>query len=75
MKKDTIILHGVTGIARRMGKDQHGCFWTEFEVDRFAEQEDGECRICGKTIPSGWVCLDGGDEVCADHVLIEEGGE
>jgi hypothetical protein len=29
----------------------------------------------GKTLTSGWVCLDGGDEACDSHIVIEEGGE
>jgi hypothetical protein len=69
---DRIILHGVEGIARKTGTDQNGCQWIEFDVDYLAEQEDGECSICGRRISSGWLCLDGGDEVCARHVEIED---
>lgn len=52
------------------GIDQYGCMWTPFEVDYFAMQEDGTCVICGETLSSGWLCLDGGDEVCDKHVTI-----
>lgn len=68
----TIMLHDVDGFARKSGTDTNGCYWIEFEVDYFAEQEDGECSICGKTLSSGWMCLDGGDEVCDSHVDFEE---
>jgi hypothetical protein len=69
----TIVLHDVTGIARRTGTDQHGLTWQEFDVDYGALEEAGECVICGRRIESGWVCLDGGDEVCDSHLVIEEG--
>jgi hypothetical protein len=72
---DIIVLHDVQGIARKSGTDQHGLTWVEFDVDYLAEQEDGTCSICGKTISSGWICLDGDDEACDDHIVIEEGGE
>jgi hypothetical protein len=48
--------------------DRHGCKWVEFSVDYLALQEDGECTICGATLSRGWLCLDGGGEVCSDHV-------
>jgi hypothetical protein len=67
----TIVLHDVQGFARRSGTDQHGCVWTEFDADYGALEEDGTCCICGKTISSGWLCLDGGDECCDDHIVIE----
>jgi hypothetical protein len=66
---ENIVLTNVEGITRKSGTDQHNCQWTEFAVDSFAEQEPGECQVCGKTIHSGWTCLDGGDEVCDAHVL------
>jgi hypothetical protein len=59
---EVIILQNIEGVSRKSGIDQHGCQWVEFTVDYLAEQEDGECSICGKTINSGWLCLDGGDE-------------
>ncbi len=70
---ETIKLHGIEGISRRSGTDEHGCQWVEFTVDYGAEQEDGECCICGKPLSSGWLCLDGGDEVCDKHVELPEG--
>ena len=60
------------GIARKSGTDPNGCKWIEFEVDAFAMQEAGECFICGAEIESGWLCLDGGEEVCDEHVDFEE---
>jgi hypothetical protein len=54
--------------ARASGVDKHGCVWIEFEVDLFAEQHPGTCEICGETLMEGWMCLDGGDEVCNIHI-------
>lgn len=67
-KKETITLRNIEGIALKTGTDLHGCQWTEFTVDHFAEQEAGECAICGASLESGWLCLDGGEEVCSTHV-------
>ena len=68
MTTEIIRLHDVQGIARKSGMDEHGNAWIEFDTDYFAEQEPGECSICGATIESGWLCLDGGEEVCHSHV-------
>lgn len=65
---ETIILSNVEGIARLTGTDEHGNQWTQFAVDYMAEQVEGECCICGETLESGWLCLDGGEECCDDHV-------
>lgn len=54
------------------GKDEHGCIWTAFEVDTFADQFPGECSICGAEIMEGFQCLDGGEEVCHAHVQYAE---
>jgi hypothetical protein len=72
---ETIILHDIEGISCKGGTDQHGCQWVEFTVDYGAEQEDGECCICGETINSGWLCLEGGDECCDEHVVTPDGAE
>jgi hypothetical protein len=72
---EVIILQNIEGVSRKSGIDQHGCQWVEFTVDYLAEQEDGECSICGKTINSGWLCLDGGDECCDEHVVTPDGTE
>ncbi|MEK6862325.1 MAG: hypothetical protein AABY07_10270 [Nanoarchaeota archaeon] len=42
----------------------------QFEVDHLAEQNTGGCCICGAELESGWMCLDGGDEVCSEHIDI-----
>jgi hypothetical protein len=68
---ENIQLNNIQGSSRLTGQDLNGLFWTQFEVDYFAEQLDGECDICQATISSGWLCLDGGEEVCSDHVTIE----
>ena len=67
---DKIRLHDIEGIARLSGTDAAGNKWIQFEVDYLAEQQDGECSICSAVVASGWICLDGGDEVCAEHVEI-----
>ena len=63
-----IKLSDIQGISRLSGTDEHGNSWVQFEVDYTAEQTDGECVECDATISSGWLCLDGGDEVCDLHV-------
>ena len=68
---ETIRLHDVDGFAVKSGTDQHGRQWSQFTVDPFAEQEPGECTICGAELHEGWMCLDGGDEVCSEHVERE----
>ncbi len=68
---DPIVLHGVEGIVRKFGTDAHGNVWIQFEVDFFADQNLGECSICGASLASGWQCLDGGDEVCDSHIEYE----
>ena len=69
--KNTIELFDVGGTSRLSGEDAQGCVWTQFEVDYQAEQEAGECIICEAQIPfTGWMCMDGGDEVCEYHVRI-----
>ena len=68
LQTEKIQLHDVTGFARFSGTDESGNQWIQFEVDYMAQQEDGECCICGKILDHGWLCLDGGEEVCADHV-------
>lgn len=72
MSKEIVItLHNIQGISKLSGTDQHGLTWTQFEVDYLAEQEDGECVECHDTLSSGWMCMDGGDELCAEHVLFD----
>ncbi|MHB9134719.1 MAG: hypothetical protein ACYDBB_26910, partial [Armatimonadota bacterium] len=63
-----IRLHAVEGEAKLAGVDEDGLHWVQFEVDEFAGQEPGTCAICGETLTSGWLCGDGGEEVCDRHV-------
>jgi len=63
-----IKLTNIEGISRLSGTDDQGNAWIQFEVDYLAEQTDGECHICREPLASGWMCLDGGEEVCSDHV-------
>lgn len=67
---ETITLTNVEGIARKSGTDQNGANWIQFDVDTLAEQQPGKCDICGRNIMHGWLCLDGGDEVCNRHVRL-----
>ena len=70
---DIIVLNNLTGISRPLsGMDSNVASWTQFEVDYFAEQDDGECAICGEVLAYGWMCLDGGEEVCDEHVYEQE---
>ena len=69
-----IKLTNIEGIARLSGTAENGASWIQFErpihifVDYLAEQTEGECAICGETLVSGWMCLDGGEEVCSSHI-------
>jgi len=49
--------HGNAGAAQRL------------EV-AIADQNTGECSICGKELESGFICLDGGEEFCSDHIIF-----
>ena len=48
--------------------DSNGSSWIQFEVDYFAEQENGECFICGEELSYGWMNLGGNEEVCDEHI-------
>ena len=72
MVTSTVYLNNVSGIGRLSGVDEHGNSWIQFEVDYFAEQNDGECSICGEILTYGWMCLDGGEEICDEHVYEQE---
>ena len=65
-----IILSNIDGISRLSGTDTNGNTWTQFEVDYLAAQDDGMCSICAATLTDGWVCLDGGEEICSSHVIL-----
>ena len=67
----TIELAYISGIDKLMWLDAQGNHWIQFEVDYFAEQTDGVCTMCSATLSSGWLCLDGGDEICDRHVTLE----
>lgn len=71
MTMTVIRLHNVEGFTCKSGEDENGNLWTQFEVDYLAEQEDGECCICSAIISAGWLCMDGGEEVCGDHVELD----
>lgn len=56
------------GYGRASGTDSHGAYWTETERDEGYE----DCAECGAQIRSGWLCMDGGELVCREHVLTPE---
>jgi hypothetical protein len=60
------------GIVRRTFEDDDGAEYIDFEVDYFAEQDKGNCDICGAEIEEGILCLDGGEEYCWDCVFIQQ---
>ena len=68
MSAITITITG--GISRLDGVCNEGAEWTQFQVDYLAEQTDGECVECNKTISEGWLCLDGGEEACNECVTV-----
>ena len=68
MSAITITVTG--GISRLDGVCNAGANWKQFEVDYLAEQTDGECVECNKTINEGWLCLDGGEEACNECVTV-----
>lgn len=70
--QERIRLKDVEGIARLSGTDEYGNIWLQFEVDHLAEQEEGECCICEAVLEEGWLCLDGGEEVCYEHVTFTD---
>jgi len=67
---ETIALRDIEGFARLSGTDEDGATWTQFVVNPSGVglEETGECTICGTELEDGWMCLDGGDEVCNEHV-------
>ena len=67
-----IQLKNIEGIAKLSGTAENGAIWIQFEVDYLAEQTDGECIICKETLTSGWMCLDGADDICDEHVHEQE---
>ena len=68
---ENIILTDIEGSSRLSGIAENGAKWIQFEVDYFAEQQDGECSECGAVLTGGWMCLDGGEEVCGNHITLE----
>lgn len=50
--------------------DDGGLTWTHFVVDPLAEQEEFFCSICDEVSDEGYLCMDGGEEVCWSCVLV-----
>ena len=57
------------GIARKTAVDEHGCKFIEFEVDWLAGEDVDCCHVCEIAIEEGWLCLDGGEVYCYEHVM------
>ena len=55
-------------ISKITGTDTDGLTWSSFLVDQLAEQLPGVCSICNAEIEDGFLCLDGGDEVCTKYI-------
>ena len=47
-----------------------GLTWAEFKVDEFAEQQNGNCWACNSEMSEGFMCMDGGEELCLDCVEL-----
>lgn len=69
---DKVFLHSIAGTALKSGIDRDGLMWVEFTVDEFADQESEECAFCHRKVYSGWMCPEGGDVCCNEHVVWEE---
>ena len=69
----TVTIPVATGFARLSGECTNGLQWIEYELDPFTMDEpyEDECSICGREIVAGWLCLDGGETVCSEHVHIQ----
>ncbi len=54
-----------------------GKVFTEFEREFQPGGSIGYCVVCDTALESGWMCLDGGEEYCEEHVIIggSEDGE
>jgi hypothetical protein len=51
-------------------QDQFGQLWVPIQVDHFAEQSSVDCSVCHNIGDDGWLCLDGGQELCPCHVMV-----
>jgi hypothetical protein len=50
--------------------DQFGQTWVHVLVDPFAMQPAVQCGECEVEADQGWLCLDGGGELCVSHIEI-----
>jgi len=69
---ETITLHDITGISRKGGTDEQGNAWIEYVLEPEDLGDYDVCDICGAEIESGWLCMDGGEVVCDEHIVYEE---
>lgn len=79
------------GYGRASGVDDYGNAWIEYDIEPSCRECecDGpeceptscprfvdECHACGNAIErSGWLCLDGGDQLCHECVILPHGSE
>ena len=54
------------------GWDEYEWHWSQFSTDWLSGEASATCHICGDTIDSGWVCLDGSKKwVCDEHIVMQ----
>ena len=65
-----------SGMSRGYAVSEDGSNWVTFEVDTLAEQEAGECCVCGEPTYEGWMNLDmGGEEAHYGCVVMPKSDE
>jgi hypothetical protein len=60
----------ITDALASAGEDQYGRAW--IPVEKFQDQPPIHCIFCDKVVTIGWMCMDGGEEICVDHMAIRE---
>lgn len=61
------------GISRKTATDlETKASFIEYDIDYLAGETPEECTIegCDIMVTHGWLCLDGGELYCEDHVVI-----
>jgi hypothetical protein len=51
-------------------RDQFGQSWVPIQVDHLAGESNVACVGCEEISTEGWLCLDGGQELCSDHITV-----
>jgi len=58
-----------------VAEDGDKLFRADVLTTRSAEQRQGICSICDRPIGMGWLCLDGGQQVCSSHISVSRTGD